>query len=123
MPKGKHSDNETEEKKMTKKEIAEIIESKATEYGFEIQRYPMGWETWQTNKSHVRIDINEMENEDKSDWDAHKIWLDLKAEGSICKMGGRNTPEELLKAAEEIAKGAKFAAEINGMELSYERAF
>lgn len=27
------------------------------------------------------------------------------------------------KAAEEIAKGAKFAAEINGMELSYERTF
>ena len=108
---------------MTKKEIAEIIESKAAEYGFEIEIYPMGWATRQTSKSYVRIDINEMENEDKSDWDAHKICLDLKAEGSICKMGGRNTPEELLKAAEEIAKGAKFADEINGMELSYERTF
>ena len=108
---------------MTKKEINEIIESKAAEYGFEIQRYPMGWATCQTSKSYVRIDINEMENEDKSDWDAHKICLDLKAEGSICKMGGRNTPEELLKAAEEIAQGAKFAAEINSMGLSYERTF
>ena len=108
---------------MTKKEITEIIENKAAEYGFEVQRYPMGWATCQTSKSYIRIDINEMENEGKSDWDAHKIWLDLKAEGSICKMGGRNTPEELLKAAEEIAKGAKFAAEINGMELSYERTF
>ena len=64
-----------------------------------------------------------MENEGKSDWDAHKIWLDLKAEGSICKMGGCNTTEELLKTAEEIAKGAKFAAEINSMGRSYERTF
>ena len=108
---------------MTRKEIAEIIESKAAEYGFEIERYPVGWATRQTGESYVRIDINEKENESKSDWDARKICLDLKAEGSICKMGGRNTPEELLKAADEIAKGAKFAAEINGMELSYERTF
>ena len=108
---------------MTKKEPPEIIESKAAAYGFEIQRYSMGWATCQTSKSYIRIDIKEMENEGKSDWDAHKIWLDLKAEGSICKMGGRNTPEELLKAAEEIAKGAKFAVEINSRGLSYERTF
>ena len=108
---------------MTKKEIAKIIESKAAEYGFDIERYPVGWATRQTGESYIRIDINENENEEKSDWDAHKICLDLKAERSICKMGGRNTPEELLKAAEEIAKGAKFANEINGMGLSYERTF
>ena len=108
---------------MTKKEIAGIIESKAAEYGLEIERYPVGWATRQTRESYIRIDINENEDEEKSDWDAHKIWLNLKAEGSICKMGGRNTPEELLKAAEEIAKGAKFAAEINSMGLSYERTF
>lgn len=72
-----------EEKKMTKKEIAEIIESKAAEYGFEIQRYPVGWATRQTGESYIRIDINENENEEKSDWDAHKICLDLKVEGSI----------------------------------------
>lgn len=54
---------------MTKKEIAEIIESKAAEYGFEIQRYPVGWSTRQTGESYIRIDINENENEEKSDWD------------------------------------------------------
>lgn len=108
---------------MTKQEIAGIINSKATEYGFEVQRYPMGWATCQTSKSYIHIDINEIENEGKSDWDAHKICLDLKAEGSICQMGRRNTPEELLKAAAETAKGAKFAAEINSMGLSYERTF
>ncbi len=38
-------------------------------------------------------------------------------------MVGRNTPEELKEAAEEIAKGAKFVAEINNMNLSYTRTF
>ena len=33
-------------------------------------------------------------------------------------MGGNPTPEELLTAADEIARGARFTAEINGMELS-----
>ena len=108
---------------MTKKEIAEIIESKAAEYGFEIERYPVGWATRQTRESYIRIDINENEDEEKSDWDAHKICFDLKAEGSVCKMGGRNTPEELLKAADEIARGAKFTAELQSMKLSYERTF
>ena len=108
---------------MTKKEIAKIIESKAAEYGFDIERYPVGWATRQTGESYIRIDINENENEEKSDWGAHMICLDLKAEGSICKIGGRNTPEELKEASEEIAKGAKFAAEINSMALSYERTF
>uniref|UniRef100_UPI00261E49DA hypothetical protein n=1 Tax=uncultured Selenomonas sp. TaxID=159275 RepID=UPI00261E49DA len=97
--------------------------SKAAEYGFTMQENTMGWATCQTSKSYIRIDIKEMENEGKSDWAAHKIWLDLKAEGSICKMGGRNTPEELLKTAEKIAKGAKFATEINSRGLSYERTF
>lgn len=108
---------------MTKKEIPEIIESKAAAYGFEIQRYPMGGATCQISKSYIRIDIKEMENEGKSDWDAHKIWIDLKAEGSICKMGGHNTPEDLLKAADEIAQGARFTAAINRMGLFYERTF
>ena len=57
---------------MTKQEIAEIIESKATEYGFEIARYTMSWSTHQTNKSRVRIDILEKEDRDRSDWDNRK---------------------------------------------------
>ena len=108
---------------MTKKEIAAIIESKAAEYGFEIERHTMSWATRQTNKSHVRIDILEKDNREKTDWEEHKVWIDIKASGSICRMGGDDTPEELLEAADEIARGAKFAAEINGMNLSYIETF
>lgn len=108
---------------MTKQEIAGIIESKGNEYGFEIERHTMSWSTHQTDKSHVRIDILEKENDGKSDWEGRRIWIDLKATGSICRMGGDDTPEELLQASEEIARGAKFAAEINGMNLSYIETF
>lgn len=44
---------------MTKQEIAGIINSKATEYGFEVQRYPMGWATCQTSKK-AAAEINSM---------------------------------------------------------------
>ena len=108
---------------MTKKEIAEIIESKAAEYGFEIERYPVGWATRQTSESYIRIDINEKENEEKSDWDAHKICLGLKAEGSICRMGGHSDAEELLKASEEIARAAKFVEDVNKMKLYFIEQF
>lgn len=108
---------------MTKKEIAEIIESKAAEYGFEMAEHRLFWATNQTNKSYIRIDINEKENESKTSWEDRKIWMDIEATGSICKMGGNDTPDELLKASDEIARGAKFAAEINGMRLSYIETF
>jgi hypothetical protein len=38
-------------------------------------------------------------------------------------MGGSPMPEELLKAVDEIARGAKFTAELQSMKLSYERTF
>ena len=108
---------------MTKKEIAEIIESKAAEYGFEMERYTLCWSTRQTPKSYIRIDIKEKQDNDKTSWKDRRVWLDIEATGSICRMGGDDTPEELLKSAEEIARGAKFAAEINGMNLSYIETF
>ena len=108
---------------MTKKEIAGIIESKAAEYGFTIERHTMSWSTCQTRESRIRIDILEKDNSEKTNWDDHKVWIDIKASGSICRMGGDDTTEELLQAADEIARGAKFAAEINSMNLSYIETF
>ena len=103
---------------MTKKEIAEIIESKAAEYGFTMQENTMGWANESNHDSYIRIEVRKERDYDKTDWEARKVFRDIKANASICQMGGNSTPEELLKAADEIARGAKFTAEINGMELS-----
>ncbi len=73
---------------MTKKEIAEIIESKAAAYGFAMQENTMGWANESDRDTCIRIEIR------------------------------KETDYELLKAADEIARGAKFTADINSMELS-----
>ena len=103
---------------MTKKEIAEIIESKAAEYGFTMQENTMGWANASDRDTCIRIEIRKETDYEKTDWEARKVFRDIKANAGICQMGGNPTPEELLKAADEIARGAKFTAEINGMELS-----
>ena len=103
---------------MTKKEIAEIIESKAAEYGFTMQENTMGWANASDRDSYIRIEVRKERDYDKTDWEARKVFWDIKANAGICQMGGNPTPEELLKAADEIARGAKFTAEINGMDLS-----
>ena len=108
---------------MTKKEIAEIIESKGAEYGFKMQAITMGWMSEQTNESSIRIEINQETDEEKTNWEERRVWVNIKAHGCICKMGEQNNPAELLKAAEEIARGAKFVEEIQQMNLSYIETF
>ena len=99
-------------------QIAEIIESKAVEYGFTMQENTMGWANERDRDTCIRIKIRKETDYEKTDWEARKVFRDIEANARICQMGGHPTLEELLKAADEIARGAKFAAEINGMELS-----
>ena len=108
---------------MTKQEIAEIINSKATEYGFKLRETSIGWMTEQTDNTFARVEIFDKTNHEKTRWEDRKVWLDIEAAGSICRMGGNTTPEELLKAADEIARAAKFTAEIESMKLSYIETF
>ena len=108
---------------MTKQEVNEIITSKAAEYGFEIEENSMGWNNKRTGQDYINIQIFQNSNLDKTDWEKRIGCIEIEACASVSRMGGSPTTEELLKAAEEIAKGAKFAAEINSMGLSYERTF
>ena len=108
---------------MTKKEIAEIINSKAAEYGFEIEENSMGWNNKRTGEDYINIQIFQNSNLDKTDWEKRIGFIDLEASASVSRMGGNPTTEELLKAADEIARGAKFTAELQSMGLSYERTF
>ena len=108
---------------MTKKEIAEIIESKAAEYGFEIEENSLGWNNKRTGEDYISIQILQNNNLDKTDWENRQACIDIEACASVSRMGGNPTTEELLKAADEIARGAKFTAELQSMGLSYERTF
>ena len=108
---------------MTKQEVNEIISSKAAEYGFEIEENSMGWNNKRTGQAYINIQIFQNSNIEKTDWEKRIGCIEIEASASVSRMGGSPTPEELLKAADEIARGAKFTAELQSMGLSYERTF
>ena len=108
---------------MTKQEVNEIISSKAAEYGFEIEENSLGWNNKRTGQDYISIQIFQNNNIEKTDWEKRIGCIDIEACASVSWMGGNPTPEELLKAADEIARGAKFTAELQSMGLSYERTF
>ena len=108
---------------MTKQEVNEIITSKAAEYGFEIEENSMGWNNKRTGQDYINIQIFQNSKLEKTDWEKRIDCIEIEASASVSRMGGRPTPEELLKAADEIARGAKFTAELQSMGLSYERTF
>ena len=108
---------------MTKQEIAEIIESKAAKYGFQMRKVSLGWMTPQGDNTFARVEIFAKDNSEKTCWEERRVWVDIKAEGSICRMGGNTTPEQLLKAADEITRAARMVEEIQNMNLSYIETF
>ena len=108
---------------MTKQEVNEIITDKAAEYGFEIEENSLGWNNRRTGQDYISIQIFQNNNLDKTDWENRQACIDIEACASVSRMGGNPTTEELLKAADEIARGAKFTAELQSMGLSYERTF
>ena len=103
---------------MTKQEVNEIITSKAAEYGFELEENSMGWSNKRTGQDYINIQIFQNSNLEKTDWEKRIGCIDIEASASVSRMGGSPTPEELLKAADEIARGAKFTADIQNMKLS-----
>ena len=63
-------------------QIAEIIESKAVEYGFTMQENTMGWAN--ERDTCIRIEIRKETDYEKTDWEARKVFRDIKANSSIC---------------------------------------
>lgn len=112
-----------EGKTMTKKEVESIITSKAAKHGFVFSENGVGWFADRTDLGYISIQITEVTNNEKTDWASHKILVDIKAHASVCHMGGNPTPEELLAASDEIARGAKLVTDLQKMELSYSVEF
>lgn len=104
---------------MTKNEIKEIINATAIKHGFEMQEDFNCWRSKQNEDSYVRVEIFKNMDCEKSDFNNATLWFNIEPLGSICQMGKRTNEDELLKAAQEIERGAKFIAEIKAMKLSY----
>ena len=108
---------------MTKNEITAIITSKAAEYGFEMEENSIGWNKKNNDQSYITIQIFQDHNIEKTDWENRKGHVDIVATASVSRMGGNQTPEGLLKIADEITRGARFVEEIQSMNLSYIHEF
>ena len=108
---------------MTKKEIAEIIESKGNEYGFKMKDIGPAWTSEQTGESNIRIEVFKETDYDKTSWEDRRVAVNLKITGCICRMGDRRGAADLQKTAEEIARGTKMVAELEKMNLSYIETF
>ena len=83
----------------------------------------IGWSNKRTGQDYINIQIFQNSNLDKTDWEKRIGCIEIEACASVSRMGGSPSTEELLKASDEIARGAKFTAELQNMKLSYERRF
>lgn len=54
-----------------------------------------------------------------SDWKSGKVRISVAASASVSRMGGDPTPDELLRTADEIRRGAELLRELRHMELFY----
>ena len=102
--------------KMKKAEVVEIITSKATEYGFKVED---GGMLPQIKSDNLNISVMVGCDYDKSDMANGKVWMNVTIQASISSAGGNPTPDELLVVADEIARGARMAAELQNMNLSF----
>ena len=101
---------------MKKVEVVEIIISKAAEYGFKVEDGEM---LPQIKADNLNISVMVGCDYDKSDMADGKVWMNVTIQASISSAGGNPTPDELLVVADEVARGARMAAELQNMNLSF----
>lgn len=108
---------------MTKAEINEIIRDTARAYGFEASEEPSsftGMTEIRSEELNFTFTTGTTEN---TDWEARFIEERIEVSASVRKMGGSPSPEELMKTAEEIRRGAELTAKLQSMDLTYTETF
>ena len=105
---------------MNRVEINEAIKAASAAHGF-ITR-----EGFQRLEEPVSEELNFIWNTrttENTDWTAHRVEQEAELTASVRKMGGNPTPEELLKTADEIRRGAELVKELNQMNLTWTEEF
>lgn len=103
---------------MTKAEVNEKIRAAAQAHGFE-SREEANFQGFADIKSEELNFTYQTRTTENTDWDARHVEEEVKITASVRKMGGTPTPEELLKTADEIKRGAELVAELQAMDLTW----
>jgi hypothetical protein len=112
-----------EDRAMTKAEINGIIRDTARAYGFEASDEP-GTVTGLTEIRSEELNFTIITFMTKNtDWEARFIEERIEVSASVSKMGGSPSPEELMKTAEEIRRGAELVEKLQSMDLTYTETF
>lgn len=101
---------------MTKAELNQVIRNTAARYGFETREGFYGIEEMISEELNFTVTTAYTEG---TDWKAGKEVEKVVVSASVRKMGGNPTPEELLKTADEISRGAELVRELQSMCLIF----
>ena len=108
---------------MKKQAVNAIIERTAVLYGFKAEPATGGiMQPVYEPENYIGFTVLPRMNFDESEVKDGKVVsavTEIEVKASIRGMGGDPTPDDLLKAADAIKRGAELAKELQGMKLRY----
>ncbi|MBR2258183.1 MAG: hypothetical protein IJ899_12805 [Blautia sp.] len=105
---------------MNRAAINEAIRAAAKAHGFTTREGFQGLEEPESEELNFIWKTRTTEN---TDWVVHRVEQEAELMASVRKMGGHPSPEELLKTADEIRRGAELVMELNRMKLTWTEEF
>jgi len=108
---------------MTRAELNETIKKAAAAHGFETSKENGVFGLIDIKSEEMNFTYGTSTDTEGTDWSKRVVETAITVTASVRKMGGRPTPEELLKTADEIRRGAELAAELQNMHLTFTERF
>lgn len=106
---------------MTKEAICKTLEEITAQHGFTCEHSSFSWLPLvrQTSEDYANVIFS-----DHWDFDLETMTCTIKitAQARVCRMGGNDTYDDLMRAAEQIKKAAYLAQTVNDMGLSYTKS-
>lgn len=108
---------------MTRAELNEIIGKVAAEHGFETSKENGVFGLIDIKSEEMNFTYSTSTDTEGTDWRNGVVETAITVTASVRKMGGSPSPEELLKTADEIRRGAELLAELQSMHLTFTERF
>lgn len=107
---------------MTKEAICKALEEIITQYGFTFTYTGFSWLPMVNQTSEDYAGITFRENWD-FDQENRSCTTTITCQGRVCRMGGNDTFDDLMRAADQIKRAAHLAQAVNDMKLAFTEAW